>query len=254
MSEERESQPRESQSGESQPREPRPVEVTVQPIGRDGAKSLRLPIFLVVLGLVVAIAKPWSWGQASRPILSPSAPVGAAAGSAPAAAQPPGANDRRSPRPDGTDMTVICASPSTWSIATLQRWAGRPAPIRTWTVIEPVSATGPTDPLVPTVPIAANEIAAIGYCAPANSPTGPPAGATAELYRIDASGAHLQRVVRLEPRIQDPLGILWIPATGGRAPKASSPGWTAGIYIVHVTERQLRYDRWLGADIRITPN
>jgi hypothetical protein len=228
--------------------------MTVQRIGRDGANGLRLPVLLVVLGIIVAVTKPWGWDQATHPILSPSAGAGAAASSAPGAAQPSGADERRSPRPDGPDMTVICASPSTWSIATLQRWAGRPGSIRTWTVIEPVVASGPTDPSIPTVPIAANEIAAIGYCAPANSTAGPPPGATGELYRIKASGSQQQRVVRLEPKVQDALGILWTPAAVGRTPRTSSPGWPAGVYIVHVTDHEQGYDRWLGADIRITPN
>ena len=235
-------------------REPRPVDMPIQAIGRDGANGLRLPVLLVVLGILVAVAKPWGGGEATRPIPSPSDSVGAAASSAPAAAQPSGADERRSPRPEGTDMTVICASPSTWSIATLQRWAGRPGAIRTWTVIEPTSASGPTDPSIPTVPIAANEIAAIGYCAPGISTTGPPSGAMGELYRVDASGAHLQRVVRLEPKVQDALGILWTPATLGHVSRTSSSGWPAGIYIVHVTDHGQGYDRWLGADIRVTPN
>ena len=75
--------------------------------------------------------------SAARPAPTPTEPEPSTGAAAP--------RTRRMPA-----LRVTCGSPSGWRAATLQDWAGRSTPIRSWIAIEPVPAAGaarPGDPV-----------------------------------------------------------------------------------------------------------
>jgi hypothetical protein len=221
----------------------------LQVIGRGGGRVLTVPAIVVVIGLLLAIFKPW--GGALPQIPDDGSSSGVAASSNPAGSV-------RAATPDletasARELERMCASPSGWRVSTLQLWTGRTRPIRSWAVVDPVEASGPTDRRIPIIPVAADRISAIGYCAPESGDDLPPVDATAALFSVDAEGAHLLTAVRLEPRAETSMGVLWAPnpRTGRRDP-ISRRSWPDGVYVIHMSDPSGSFDRWLGAELRIT--
>ena len=220
----------------------------LQIVGRGGGRGLTLPAMVVAIALVLAIFKPWGTAQ---PQTSNEPATGVAVTSEPSHAPAP------TPESDVTtaarENERMCASPSGWRLSTLQMWAGRTRPIRSWAVVEPVEASGPTDKRIPIIPVAADRITAIGYCAPESGSDLPPADARAELYSLDAAGAHLLSGVRIEPRKETSMGILWAPnPRGGRRDPLARRSWPDGVYVIHISTPGGYFDRWLGGELRIT--
>jgi hypothetical protein len=229
-------------------REPDQPLAELQVVGRGGTRSLRVPTLIVATLTVLAILKPWTVASGT----------GSGAGSH-APSQPVGATEE----PDSTipatlesaltrEIQRMCASPSGWRVSTLQRWPGRAAPIRSWSVVEPIEASEATDPRIPIIPVAADTISALGYCAPTAGPDQVPTDAKAELYRVDATGAHRVAAVRVEPRQETPVGVLWAPSRGANR-RQGSTGWPDGVYVIRVANSGGTFERWLGAELRTTP-
>ena len=231
--------------------EPRSQEVDeeLQVIGRGGSRGLTLPAIAVVIGVLLAILKPWG---GVLPQLSDDSSRGVAPSSRASQASPmptpelPGVAAAR-------ELKRMCASPSGWRLSTLQLWSGRSRPIRSWAVAEPVEASGPSDRRIPIIPVAADRITAIGYCAPESGPDLPPADARAELYYLDKAGAHSLSARRIEPREETSMGVLWGPSsTIGRRDPLSRRSWPDGVYVIHIEDPGGTFDRWLGGELRIT--
>ena len=220
----------------------------LQILGRGGGRGMTLPAIVVVIGLVLAIFKPWGVAQ-PQPSEEPA--TGVARSSEPSESAAPTAESDATTT--AREIERMCASPSGWRLSTLQLWAGRTRPIRSWAVVEPVEASGPTDKRIPIIPVAADRITAIGYCAPESGSDLPPADARAELYDIDATGAHLLSAVRIEPRKETSMGILWAPnPRSGRRDPLARRSWADGVYVIHISTAGGYFDRWLGGELRIT--
>ncbi len=175
-----------------------------------GTDPRRLYAVIAVLLVVIVVLAIRPWGDDGGPpregdVAQPSA--GRPAPTTP----PPDASAGAEPTPGavaaGLDET--CGSPSGWRAATLQDWAGRSTPIRSWIAIEPVTASGAADPAVPFAPVATGIVTAIGYCAPLGDAERPPAAAVASLWAVRDGQAIPLSLLPLEPSSPDALGGLW---------------------------------------------
>src|SRR5207248_3056047 len=128
-------------------------------------RRLSTALGIVIVLLAAAILKPWTAGPAEPTGLGAVAPV-----SAPAITPIP-TEDRSA---DGLAYP-ICLGTGGWRVASLETW--RTQDVRVWRAIEPIgAATGPLDPAIPSVPIVAVQLRALGWCAPAygsDRPIGP---------------------------------------------------------------------------------
>jgi hypothetical protein len=206
----------------------------------------------VLLGVIVVLAiRPW--GDGSAP-----APSGVAQATAPGAVatRPSGGPVTASEAPvgPGADLDITCGSPSGWRAATLQAWAGRSRPIRSWIAIEPVAASDPLDPAIPFAPVATGVVTAIGYCAPLGDDQRPPATAVASLWALRDGSAVPLTLLPLEPDAPDALGGLWLRPPEVPGPEEPATGSAAslfppGRYVVELATPGGAYHRWLGIEI-----
>ncbi len=227
-------------------------------------------VIVVLLGVIVVLAiRPWGDDAA------PPANGGVEPATAPAAlatSLDPGASPPTAP-PVGPEagLDVTCGSPSGWRAATLQAWAGREQPIRSWIAIEPVEAQSALDPSIPFAPVATGVVTAIGYCAPLGDAERPPAVAVASLWALAGDRAVPLTLLPLEPAAPDALGGLWLrppevtgdlagapsPGAGSSgAPSSSTPAvpggaelWPPGRYAIELASPGGDYHRWLGIEI-----
>ena len=215
-----------------------------------GTAPRRLYAVIVVLLAVIVVLAIRPWGDDARAPAPP--PEGQAS---------PGADSDASGEPDLSAVTAppsvagaagmmeTCGTPSGWRAATLQDWAGRDSPIRSWIAIVPVEATSPLDPAIPFVPVATGIVTAIGYCAPLDEAARPPAVARASLWAIGDGRQTALSLIPLEPDSPDSLGGLWSrpgEITGG---EASRGVWPPGRYVVEIASPGGEYRRWLGIEI-----
>ena len=233
-------------------------------------------VIVVLLGVIVVLAiRPWG-GEAPGPAnpddTLPTGPAAIATTSEPAT---PGGPDSSVPTvpPVGPEagLDVTCGSPSGWRAATLQAWAGRDEPIRSWIAIQPVEAADALDPAIPFAPVATGVVTALGYCAPLGDAERPPAVAVASLWALAGDHAVPLTLLPLEPAAPDALGGIWLRppevtddlagspspgATSPDAPAASVPAaaggaavWPPGRYVIELSSPGGDYHRWLGVEI-----
>src|SRR5215208_7135733 len=152
--------------------EPRGLRVArVRPPAADPRLTAITAFAAVLLGL--AVLKPWG---AAAPHASRAPRTVIAASVAPT---PVPTRDRT---PDGL-ASPICLGTGGWRIASLERWQTQD--VRVWRAIEPVpNATGPLDASIPSVPIVAIELTAMGWCAPSYGPSKPTGPATVTAWAI----------------------------------------------------------------------
>jgi hypothetical protein len=128
------------------------------------APRLSAAMWLLAAFVVIAVVKPWGGGGPSRAALAPDQV-------APAEVTPEPTEDRSA---TGLAMPV-CLGTGAWRVATLETWRERD--VRVWRAIEPITeATGPLDPAIPGVPVVADLLSGLGWCAPAfgdDEPVGP---------------------------------------------------------------------------------
>jgi hypothetical protein len=226
-------------------------------VSRTDPRRLYAVIAVLLVVIVVLAIRPWG-GDGGPPregnVAQPSA------GRPASATPPPDASAGAEPTPGavaaGLDET--CGSPSGWRAATLQDWAGRSTPIRSWIAIEPVTASGAADPAVPFAPVATGIVTAIGYCAPLGDAERPPAASVASLWAVRDGQAIPLSLLPLEPSSPDALGGLWRrppevtdePVAPGQSPTvAPADVWPPGRYVVELAAPGGDYHRWLGIEI-----
>ena len=211
-------------------------------------RRLYVVIWLLVGIIVLLVVRPWG-DETVRPTAVDAAgsrtPDGSrtpegpgTTGSAAGAASP-------APADPYADLWVTCGSPSGWRAATLQAWAGRQTPIRSWIAIDPVEGTGPLDPGIPFAPVATGVVTAIGYCSPQDERLRPPRSAVAAVWAIRDGLATRLTLGLIEPQRPNALGGLWV-----RAPEAGGgSAWPPGRYVIEVASPSGTFDRWLGIEI-----
>ena len=216
--------------------EPRDQPVTERIAGdqeRHRAAGLVLSVMLIAVS--TAIIKPWDFG-AERAVATPR----------PASAATP--RPTRAPPPSIDRLAAVCLRPFGWRIVATERWRDRT--VRSWKAIEPVEATGPDDPSIPTVIVAGDSVPALGWCSPVDGLEQPPTDARATVFAVDASGVARRVTVRqLAPSDVSSGGATWAPPGPGALGAVASETWPVGRYVIRVATPDGSYERWLGADV-----
>jgi hypothetical protein len=215
----------------------------VRPHTRDPRVTALLGLAATLL--VVAVLKPWGVAapaatRAPRPVVVASI-----------APTPVPTRDRSA---DGL-ASPICLGAGAWRIASLERW--RTEDVRVWRAIEPAPvADGPLDVRIPSVPIVAVELIALGWCAPAYGESKPvgPVRVTAWVVRAGAASALPLDQVQ-PPDGTTPLAALYVPRAGpARSGAPTTPGvWTSGRVVFRYLDDHTGNVAWLAADIAILP-
>jgi len=208
---------------------------------RVGGSSPITPAWIALAAGVVAmlVVKPWGGGDTTTTAPHPSTVAQAAIASIAAPASSP-------PRSAGEIIADDCRAPSGWRIYTTERWRGQT--VRIWWAIEPVAATSPADPRIPYLSIVAEDVPALGYCAPLYGPGRPPDNATVRLWAANTDGTVAElHPRRVQPPFESSLVALYAPpgASGDRIDPTIT--WPTGRYLFSTTSH------WFGVDLRITP-
>lgn len=224
-----------------------------------GADPRRLyAVIVVLLAVIVVLAiRPWG-GDTAAPDRTGDGQASPGQG---AAGEPTDTMDASLVAPtspalpdDAAALVETCGSPSGWRAATLQEWTGRSLPIRSWIAIEPTTASGPLDPAIPFVPVATGIVTAIGYCAPLEEASRPPAVAVASLWALRDGQAIPLSLLPLEPSSPNALGGLWkrpaeVANEPGASPAPAADVWPPGRYVIELASPGLEYHLWLGVEI-----
>jgi hypothetical protein len=204
-----------------------------------------------VVLLAVLILKPWTGGtpEPSR-FLSVTS-------TAPATATPVPTEDRTA---DGLAVP-ICLGTGAWRVASLETWQTQD--VRVWRAIDPIAdATGPLDPQIPSVPIVAIQLAALGWCAPAYGPGKPVGPAIVTAWTLDAGAALPLQLRQVRPADGvTPIAAMYVPLTRCPnaptcAPQPSAPvptPWTTAHIVFHYQDTATTTQAWFAADITILP-
>jgi hypothetical protein len=116
----------------------------------------------VVLFLLVALVKPWSFGEGG----SAAGPAATASvrsiGAAPTPALTPAPSPSPTPIPDPNAMA--CLTDDTEQIVLIERWAGNE--VRSWIASTDLVVADPLDPRLVPIPIFSAHVIGLGVCAP----------------------------------------------------------------------------------------
>lgn len=216
-----------------------------------GAALLTAAVFLAL-----AILKPWG--------AIPGFETGGSPGTG--AARPnPGQSSATSPTPSpsaqdpATELERHCPQPSGWRVFAHERWSS--GGVRSWKSVSPArAASGPLDPTIPVIPVTAQQVPLLGYCAPWRGQDRPPSAATVRVWRLTAGGpdgqvaepVRLQRVLPAQATI---LGALYAPPSAADAPLIRGlrtiESWPAGAYVFGMADGQ-GFQRWWAVEVVIS--
>lgn len=225
--------------------------LSTEPVRAPSAETW-LPTFAAIgiAVLAVAILKPWGWGSSE-----PSAPVFLAT-AAVVAPTPVPTEDRTA---EGL-AAPICLGAGGWRVTSLETW--RTQDVRVWRAIEPIEgATGPLDPTIPSVPIVAFRLVALGWCAPAFGPGMPIGPADVAAWSIQG-GAVATQIDLSQVRPADgvtPIAALYVPLSLCPEPTICAPllpapaprPWTNERVVFRYRDASADRSVWFAADITI---
>ena len=211
---------------------------------------MQLLIVVVIGALVIQVIRPWGDGASGRASTAVASAAVAAEMSPTTRAIP--ATPSTDPEPaSASRLHVTCGSTDGWRATTTQVWPDRAIPIRSWIAIEPVGAGDPLDTAIPFAPVAADEVTAIGFCAPLDEALRPPVSIRPSLWRISGGRAVPLALVPADPADHDALRGLWLPPSGvgaiGRGVPADA--WPPGRYVIELATPGGTYRRRLGIEI-----
>jgi hypothetical protein len=192
---------------------------------------LAVAMWLAAAFVVVAVLKPWGGGGPIAATLRPDAAV-------PIETAPAATEDR-----SAAGLAVsVCLGSGGWRIASLETWGNHD--VRVWRAIEPVTrVTGPLDPMIPTVPIVADVLTGLGWCAPAFGAAQPVGPARVRAWRVVDGVARSVTLRQVQPVDGiTPIAALYLPAGGP---------WTTGLVVFQYADTGTGWSGWLGADLRI---
>jgi hypothetical protein len=215
---------------------------------RPADQRLSIVTGLVAALVLIALVKPWSIGS-HAPSLRPRVATQAVS----------------LPTPQRTDDSAeglagpICLGAGAWRVASLEMW--RTQDVRVWRAVEPVAnAVGPLDLAIPSVPIVALQLQAVGYCAPSFGPDKPVGPATIQAWSVSGSEATELRLQQVRPvRGSTPIAGLYVPvALCPTPPACRSPisrdvplAWQSALYVFHWHDAGADRDAWFAADVTI---
>ena len=130
--------------------------IPVSPVGGPAGRGPLVAAGVLVVLLLVAVAKPWAGGPDSgTPSQEPPSPSAEAA---------------LSPSPSATprlaEIDQACLNENGWRVFTVGTNAG--VAVDTWYSIDPVRASGPTDPSIATLRVYTETLTRLGYCTAAS--------------------------------------------------------------------------------------
>jgi hypothetical protein len=192
----------------------------------------RTPERLIVVGLVllvVLIVKPW--------------------GATPEQATAPGPVASIAPTPSPIAFADLPCSGRMWLIEADTRWADQV--VRSWILTDPSEASGPTDPSIKFVVVAAQQVLAIGYCPSYHDDQRPHDNLT--IYRLEPTVSTVITTPVQVPREADAaanelFAPMATPGPSGQAPGAAE--WASGRYVIRI-DGSAGYRRWLGVEVRL---
>ena len=222
---------RQPQRGSSEPDEDHiDLAVTrVQP--PSGAPRMAAAMWLVAAFVVLAVVKPWGGAGPAAATLPRDVAVLVDVTPAPT-------EDRTA-----TGLAVpVCLGAGAWRIATLETWRNRD--VRVWRAIEPVtSATGALDPTIPLVPVVADVLSGLGWCAPAFGPDQPSGPARVQAWQVIGGVARQVFLRQVQPATGNtPIAALYLPVTGA---------WRSGVVVFQYRDDSTGLDHWFGAELQI---
>ena len=200
---------------------------------RVGRRAERIALVGGIL-LLIAIVKPWGQPAAAPEPARPARPAATtAAATAGRVAEPPCLGLR-------------------WVIEADERWPGEV--VRTWVLTDPVEATGPNDPAIRFVTVAAQQVLSLGYCPSIQDDAGPNSKVT--VYRLDPTPGHLvvPNIVATVPHqmpseAEAAANVLYRLAPRlDSSPPPDAASWPTGRYVLRV-DGPAGYRRWLGVDV-----
>jgi hypothetical protein len=200
---------------------------------------------LIAIFVAVALVKPWPGPGAPRPTPRLTVTPRVIASVDPLA-----------------ELRLHCQEPPGWRIYSQELWST--LTVRSWRSLEPAyRASGPLDPAIPIVPLAAR-IDALGYCSPWTPDQRPPDTARIDGWRIvipgrEADGGQFGPPVAATATLQ-PLESGWPSVLGAlyRPPADEDHGaagatavWPDGRFVFAV--RAPGYERWWAVDVEAPP-
>jgi hypothetical protein len=218
-------------------RGPRPTLVRV------GGGSALSPaaVAIIVVAFAVAIVKPWGGASDAAQPLRALTMLNQPSSTAPAQSI---AAPSEIPRSSAEIVADQCRAPSGWRIFTVERWHG--VTVHVWSAIQPVRTSDPHDPAIPYLSIIAEDVPALGYCAPLFGPERPADGATARLWHAPATGSIAALdPPRLQPPFESSLVAVYAPPSTTRPPVQGTTTWPSGRYLFDADGRMF------GIDLRI---
>ena len=193
---------------------------------------------VVLAAALLAVVKPWGdGGWHRRPGSRPGRRREAAAPTIAASVGP-------TPLPTPVDpASTFCLTPSGWRLTSLEVFDRQT--IRVWQTIDPVQASGPTDPALPAGLVVSTSVLAVGWCAPTAPDVRPTAPVTTRIWHVPSSGAPVE--LDLRPRL-GPSGL-------GEDYPAPDVGegtvdWTPGRYVFAVSEAAPGRSWWFAVTVR----
>ena len=206
--------------------------------GRGPSERTLLRVVVVVLAItLLAVVKPWGDGTGPGAGSAPRTALGAASPTIAASAGP-------TPLPTPVDpASTFCLTPSGWRLTSLEVFDGQT--IRVWQTIDPVQATGPTDPAVPEGLVVSTSVLAVGWCAPTAPDVRPAPPVTTRIWYVPASGTPV--LLDLRPRLgPSDLGEDYPAPDVG----AGTADWTPGRYVFAISEAAPGRSWWFAATVR----
>ena len=227
---------------------PDPGQFRPLPLRGPAGPDLRPIVALILVFLAFAYVKPWS-GRG---------PSGAGGGATPGAvARPTQAVAVPMPTPTAEpseDPTAdFCIGQTAWLVFDVDRWRDRT--IRSWRAFVP-ARDRPADPAaLPVLPVPAEAVLGLGYCAPSQGDDPPPAGAALALWRLEPDGVARPMALpeRRLPATPTANGIVLAPPTGPDERPAAGGSWPSGRYLFALRDPRSSWSRWWVVEVSILP-
>ena len=200
-------------------------------IGHEPGRTPERLVVVAVVLLLLLVIKPW--------------------GPTPEVASAPGPVASVAPTEEVRSFNELPCAGRMWLVEADTRWAGQV--VRSWILTDAAEATGPTDPRIRFVVVAAQQVLAIGYC-PAYRDDSRPHD-TVTIYRLAPTvGEVPTELVRVPKEADAAANDLFAPrATPDASGSATKPiSWGPGRYVMRIQGPE-GYLRWLGVEIRLIP-
>jgi hypothetical protein len=226
---------------------PDPGQFQPSPLRRPAGPDLRPIVALILVFVALAFVKPWAGPEPSG------AGGGASLGRATRPTQVAAPTPTPTPEPSQDPTSAFCIGPTGWLVFDVDRWQDRT--IRSWRAFVPARER-PADPAaLPVVPVPAEAVLGLGYCAPSQGDDPPPTGATLALWELEPDGS--TRPMALPERLLPPAptanGIVLAAPAAPRDRPAAGASWPSGRYLFVLRDPRSNWSRRWVVEVSILP-